>query len=115
MVQHVVLVDPDGTGAESVGDTDGGVEVGGVDSGGETVGGGVSDADGVFLGLELGDGADGAEDLFLHDLHVLADAGEDGGFDEVSLLAVTRTTNFDLGTLLLAGLDVAGELLVYTQ
>lgn len=114
-MQHVVLINPDGTSAEGVGDTDGGVEVGGVDSGGETVGAGVSEPNGVFFGLEFGDGADGAEDLFLHDLHVLADAGEDGGLDEVSLLTVTFTADFDLGALLLAGIDVAGELLVYAQ
>lgn len=31
VVQHVVAVDPDGTGAEAVRNLDGGVEVGGVD------------------------------------------------------------------------------------
>jgi hypothetical protein len=33
---HVVVVDPDGTGLEGVGDTDGGVDVLGVDGSGET-------------------------------------------------------------------------------
>lgn len=33
---HVVVVDPDGTGLESVGDTDGRVDVLGVDTGSET-------------------------------------------------------------------------------
>ena len=37
VVQHVVRVDPDGTGAELVGDADGSVEILGVDSGGKTV------------------------------------------------------------------------------
>ena len=111
-MQHVVLVDPDGTGAESVGDTDRGVEVCGVDSGGETVGGGVSETDGVLFGLEFSDGADGAEDLFLHDLHVFADVGEDGRLDEVTFLAVTFAADFDFGALFLAGVDVATETLV---
>ena len=83
-----------------------------MDSGGETVGGGVSETDGVLFGLEFGDGADGAEDLFLHDLHVFADVGEDGGLDEVTLVAVTLAADFHFGTLLLAGVDVAGAVLV---
>lgn len=36
VVNHVVVVDPDGTGLEGVGDTDGGVDVLGVDGSGET-------------------------------------------------------------------------------
>lgn len=55
VVQHVVLVNPDGTGTELVGDADGSVEVGGVDGSGETVGGGVTSLDDLFLSLELGD------------------------------------------------------------
>lgn len=109
---HVVAVDPHGTGLEGVGDTDGGVEVGGVHGSGETVGGLVTSLDDLFLGLELGDGAHGAEDLFLHDLHVLADTGEDGGLDEVSLLTVSLTTGLELGTRLLAGLDVVHDSVV---
>ena len=83
-----------------------------MDCGGETVGGGVSETDGILFGLEFGDGADGAEDLLLHDLHVFADVGEDGWLDEVALVAVTLAADFDLGTLLLAGVDVAGNVLV---
>ena len=83
-----------------------------MDCGGKTVGGGVSETDGVLFGLEFSDGADGAEDLLLHDLHVFADVGENGWLDEVALVAVTLATDFDLGTLLLAGVDVAGRVLV---
>ena len=61
----------------------------------------------VLLGLELGDRADGAKDLFLHDLHVLADAGEDGRLDEVALFAVALAADFDLGALFPAGIDVS--------
>ena len=73
----------------------------------KTVGGAVADLDGIFLGLELGDGADGAKDLFLHDLHVLGDVAENGGLDEVALLALALAANLDGSTGLLAVLDVA--------
>ncbi len=105
-------VDPDGTGLEGVADADAGVEVLGVDGGGETVGGLVTELDGLLLSGELGDGADGAENLLLHNLHVGADVGEDGGLDEVALVAVALTTSLDLGTLVLAGLDVAHDAVV---
>ena len=64
---------------------------------GETVCGAVADLDDLLLGLELADGADWAEDLFLHDLHVLGDVREDGGLDEVTLVAVALAANLDLG------------------
>lgn len=105
-MKGVVGVDPDGTSLQGVGDLNGGVEVGGVDGGGETVCGVVADADGFFLGLELCDGADGTEDFFLHNGHVVLDVGEDGGLDEVALVALALTTGDDGGTLVLTGLDV---------
>ena len=111
-MEHVVLVDPDGTSTESVGDTDGGVEVLGVDSGGKTVGGVVTSLDDLLLSLELGNRADRAEDFFLHDLHVLGDVGEDGGLDEVSLVAVTLTTGDNSSTRLLAFFDVAHDSII---
>lgn len=83
-----------------------------MDGGGETVGGAVSETDGVFFGLELSDGANGAEDFFLHDLHVFADVGEDGGLNEVTFFAVTAAAGFDLGALFFAGVNVAKEMLV---
>ena len=107
MMQHVVLIDPDGTRPQRVADFNGGVDVGSVDRGGEAVGGDVAEADGVGLVLELGDGADGAEDLFLHDLHVFGDVAEDGGLDEVAFFAVAFAAGFDFGTCFFAGVDVA--------
>lgn len=107
MVQGVVGVHPHGSGTERIRDLDGGVQVLGVDGGRETVGGGVAETDGLLLGLELGDGADRAEDLLLHNLHVLGDVGENGGLDEVALVALAVATDLDLGTGLLACLDVA--------
>ena len=73
----------------------------------KTVGGAVADFDGFFLGLKLGDGADGAKDFFLHDLHVVGDVTENGGLDEVALLALALAANLDGSTGLLAVLDVA--------
>ena len=112
-MQHVVLVDPDGSGAQGVADSDGGVEAGCVDRGGETIGCGVAETDAVFFGLELGDGADGAEDFFLHYLHVFGDAGKDGGLDEIALFAVALAANFDFGALFLTGVNVTAFALVY--
>ena len=111
-MQHVVLVHPDGSRAEGVADSDGGVETGGVDGGGEAVGRRVAEADGVFFVLELGDGADGAEDFFLHYLHVFRHAGEDGRLDEVALFAVALAADFDFGALFPAGVDVPAFTLV---
>ena len=112
VVQHVVLVDPDGTGAEAVGNADGGVEVGGVDGSGETVIRVVGALEDLLLRLELGDRADRAEDLLLDDLHVLGDVGEDSWLDKVSLVAVTLTTSLNGCTSLLSFLDVAHDAVV---
>ena len=112
-MKSVVGVDPDGAGAEGVGDLYGGGEVGGVDGSSEAVGGVVADLDDVGLVLELGDCAHGAEDLFLLDLHVLGDVGEDGGLDEVTLVALALTASLDGGAFLLALLNVAAGILVW--
>jgi len=107
--QHVVVVDPDGSSLELVGDPDGGVEVCGVDGRGKTICGFISGLDDFVLSLELADGADGSENLLLHDLHVVANTGEDGGLDEVSLASVSLTTSLNLCTGILSGLDVAHD------
>jgi hypothetical protein len=106
VVQGVVGVDPDGTCLEGVGDLDGGVKVLGVEGGGETVRGRVAELDGLLLGLELGDRADGTEDLLLHNLHVFGDVGEDGGLNEVALVTLALATSLDGGAGVLACLDV---------
>jgi hypothetical protein len=106
-VESVISVYPDGTGAECVGHLDGCVEVGGVNGCGETVRGAVANPDDIGLGLELGDCADGAEDLFLLNLHVLGDVGEDGRLDEVALVTLTLATSLDRSAALLTVLNVA--------
>ena len=108
MVQHIVLVDPHGPGPQGIADSDGGVQVRRVYGAGEAIGRRVSDPNGVFLGLEFGDGADGAEDFFLHDFHVLADVGEDGRLDEVAFFAMALATDFHLGAFFLTSVNVAG-------
>lgn len=106
MMKDVVLVYPDGARAQLIRDADGGVEVLGMHSGGEAVSSRVTKADGVGLVLELSDGAHGAEDFLLHDLHVFGHVGEDGGLDEVTFLAVAFATNLNLGPFLFAMFDV---------
>lgn len=95
-----------------VADTDGSVEVLGVDGGGKTVVGVVAELDNLLLGRELGDGANRAEDLLPHDLHVGANVGEDGRLDEVALVAVALATGLDSSALLLTGLDVAHDAVI---
>lgn len=105
----IFTVNPDGTGLEGVADTDSRVEVVGVDGGGEAIGAIVGEVDDLLLGLELGHGADGAEDLLAHDLHVRGHAAEDGGLDEVALVAVAAAARLERGAVLLAVLDVAHD------
>ena len=93
-------------GTESVGHTDGSVDVLGVDTGSKTVGSAVTDLDGLVNVLELLDGDDRTEDLLLGDLHVLINVGEQGRLDEVTLVTVALTTDLNLGTALLAAVDV---------
>lgn len=67
----------------------------------------VADGNGILLVLELGNGTDGTEDLFLHNTHVFGDVGEDGRFDEEALGTDALATSFDLGAGRLTLLDVA--------
>jgi len=106
-MESVVCVYPDGAGAECVGDLDGGVEVGGVDSRGKTVRGVVANFNDIGLGLELRNGADRAEDLFLLDLHILGDVGEDGGLDEVALVTLALAAGLNGSPGFLTLLNVA--------
>jgi hypothetical protein len=114
-VKSVVGVNPDSSCLQAVGNFNSSVQVGSVDCGSKTIGGVVANLDDFLLGLELGDGADRAEDFFLHDLHVFSDVGEDSRLDEVALVADSLTAGFDGGAGLLAFFDVAIELLVYND
>ncbi|KAI6769769.1 hypothetical protein HG530_004398 [Fusarium avenaceum] len=96
-MKHIITVNPDCTGLQTVRNADGGVEVLGVNSGSKAVSGVVSEVQNLLLVLELGNSADRAENLLLHDLHVGTD---------------TLTTGLDGGTLVLTGLDVAHNTVV---
>ena len=109
VAEHVVVVDPDGTRLQLVSHSDGGVKVCGMNGGGKTVGGLVASLDNFILSLELADRAHGAENLLLHDLHILANARENGWLDEVALVALALTTGLDLGAGLLPALDVGHD------
>lgn len=111
-MDHVVLVDPDRAGTDTIRHANGRVEVGGVDSRGKTVSGEVGRLENLLLRLELGNGADGAKDLLLHDLHVLRDIGEDGRLDEVSLVAVTLAPSHNGRARLLALVNVTHDAVV---
>lgn len=106
-MQRVVRVDPDGPRAQRIRDPDGGVEVLGVQGGRKAVGGGVAQTNRVGFVLEFRNRTHGAEDFFLHNLHVFLHIGEDGGLNEVAFFAVALSANFNLGTLLFAGIDIA--------
>jgi hypothetical protein len=109
--EHVVHVDPAGSGLEAVGDLHGGVDVLGVDSGSKTVGSSVSEGDDLVDGLELGDRSNGSEDLLLHDLHVHLNISEDSRLNEVTSLSETLSSGNDGSSLSLSGLNVSHDTL----
>jgi hypothetical protein len=114
-VKRVVRVHPYSSRTERVRNLNSRVEVGRVYGSSEAVGRVVANRDGVLLGFELGDGADRAEDLFLHNLHVFGNVGEDGGLDEVTLVTDALATCLDLGASLLALFDVAVKMLARVE
>lgn len=112
MVQHVVLVNPDRSSLHAVGNTQSRVEVGCVHCGSKAVVGGVTHLDCFFLSLELGNRANRAEDLLLHNLHLRCNIREDSRLDEVTLCAVTLASSLDSRTLFLASINVAHNAIV---
>jgi len=107
MMQQIIRVNPNSPRLQRIAHSNSSVQVLGMNSGGKTISGTVAYADGILFGLEFCDGADGTEDLFLHDLHVFADVGEDGGFDEVAFVAFALAADFDFGAGFFAFFDVA--------
>lgn len=84
-----------------------GVEVGSVHGGSESISGRVTELDHLLLGLEFGDGANRTKDLFLHDLHVLGNIGENSGLNKITLVTLAVAANLNLRTCVLTGLDVS--------
>lgn len=112
IAQHVVAVDPDGTSLQFIADPNGSVEVCGVDCGGKTIGGFVTGLDDFVFSLEFADGAHRAEDLFLHDFHVITDTGENCWLDEVAFVTMSLATSFNFSTGVLAGFDVGHDAVI---
>jgi len=106
MRQEVVTVDPDGTSLKSVTDFNGNIEILGVNTSSETVESIMSLGKDILSICEFTNGNDRSEDFFLHNLHLLIDFSEDGRLDEIAFLAVTFTTEDDLGSLVFAGFDI---------
>ena len=58
---------------------------------------------------ERSGGDDGPEDFFLHHLHVVVGIHEDGGLDEVALVAFAGTTDGGFGAFLDARFEIAAD------
>src|SRR5208282_4527046 len=110
--RHVALVEavhPDHAGAQRLSGAVCGVDVARPHRGREAVDGVVADAHGLLRVLE-GDGREhGPEDLLARDLHAVVDLVEHGRLDVIAarLGARALAAHLELGTLLLARLDVA--------
>src|SRR5205814_394430 len=85
-IEHIVAVDPHRARADGARHPVRLAHVARPHPGGEAVGGVVALQHGVVLVLERDDGDHRAEDLLPRDLHVVPDAGEDGGLHVVALL-----------------------------
>src|SRR5262245_2955452 len=109
-------VDPHGAGADALGYRGGALDRLRPDAGAEAVGDVVGDGDRFLLVFELDDGQHRPEHLLLGDAHLVVDAGEDCGLDEVlaaPLLLARRAAAQDaLGALALSDVDVGEDLLV---
>ena len=106
-MQQIIVVHPHGARFQTVADIDSGVEVGRVQGGSETVSALVANLDGVGRVLEFGDGAHGAKNLFLHDLHVFGHVAEDRWLNEVPLGTMALAANLDFCAGFLAFVDIA--------
>ena len=106
-MEHVILIHPNGPGLQAVSNAERRVQIGGVNGGREAVGGGIADLDGILFRFEFRNGTHRAENFFLDYFHVVADVGEDGGFDKVANVAVTFAAGFDLGSCFFTGVDVS--------
>src|SRR5262245_11794801 len=112
-VEHVVAVDPHGTGPDGARHPVRLAHVARPDAGREAVERVVALQDRVVLVLEGDDRDHRAEDLLARDAHVVAHPGEDRRLDEVALLealgGVALATEDGLGALALADVEVAGH------
>jgi hypothetical protein len=112
VVQHVILVNLDSTSSKTIRYTDCSIEISRVDSRGETESWVIRGLEDLLFGLELGNGANRAKDLFLYDFHVFTDIGENFQLDEVSLVTITLTTSYNGGTSLLAVYNITYDTVI---
>src|SRR6185312_12710754 len=108
-VEDVVAVDPDGPGAELLRQGVGLGDVPGPDPGPEAVAGVVRLGGDLVQAAERLGHDDRAEDLLADDLHVRAGVGDDGGLDEVTLIAEAPAAGDRGGALGHAGLQEPGD------
>ena len=110
----IEAVHPDDAGLDIAGHLVGGVQIHGPNGRGQPVDRVVGDGDGLARVREGYDGAHGAEDLLLGDLHLVLNAGEQRGRDVATGLEPLghAAAELDLRPLLLAGLDVAEHALL---
>src|SRR5712664_3687474 len=108
-VEDVVAVDPDGPGAKLLRQGVGLGDVLGPDPGAETVGAVVRLGGDLVQAAERLGHDDRAEDLLADDLHVRAGVGDDGGLDEVTLVAEAPAAGDRGGALGHAGLQEPGD------
>ena len=63
-----------------------------------------------FIHVAEGHGGDDRpEDFFLHDFHLVVGVDEDGGLDEIALVAVARAAGGGLRAFLHAGFEIAAN------
>src|SRR5207253_6049259 len=108
-VEDVVAVDPDGPGADLLGQGVGLGDVPGPDPGAQAVAGVVRLGGDLVQAAERLGHHDRAEDLLADDLHVRTGVGDDGGLDEVALVAEAAAAGHGGGTVADAGLQEPGD------
>lgn len=108
-VELVVAIDPHSASLKFVGSLDSSTDIATEDGCCQTVDGVVGHLDELFLVVELLKNDDWAKDLLASNLGIRLDVGENGWFDKVAFVAVTRTSSEDFATLLLAGVDVSHD------
>src|ERR1700739_3989203 len=86
-VEHVITIYPNRAGAYAIGDGMSLGDVLGPDRCGKAIKRLIGALNDPVEILEFQDGHDRTEDFFLRDLHVVFNIGEDGGLDEVALVA----------------------------
>lgn len=106
MRQKVVAVDPDGASLKSVANFNGSIKILGVHRRGQSVECIMGLLEDIIDILEFGDGDDGTENFFLHNLHLFVDASEDGGLNEITFFSVTFAAELDLCAFVFTRFDV---------